>query len=630
MSISSKQTKKALSPARILLLVLIVVFAAEAVVMVILPVIVPAWVDNRIRAIIDAFLLTVAAAPFLWWVVIRPLRRFATTEQARADSIVTAAVEGIITIDERGIVDSFNPAAERVFEYRAEEIVGCDVAILVPPEYLARHRDALRRYRETGRSTVLGKTIEIPGRRKDGSLVPLELSVSELNVGDRRLFTGVFRDLTSSKVRARQQQVMVDFGQRALVCTDLTQLLGEAVQCVAETLDVELSVVWELATDKKRMTLAAGVGWQESVVGGTTIDVSEKSEDAKLLAEEPFVVETDSTLPGRYRVRPSRKREGELTKREGQVASETRPQTEHQNSHDQPSLVALLREHGVQSGVSVVIQGSDHLFGVLGAYSKTPRTFHTDDIHFLQDIAIEITLAVQRMRAELQQREREILRAEQMSAVAQIATGVAHEIRNPLTSIKMLIQAGRETQATGGLHDEDLEIIENEIRRMERSLKTFLEFARPPKLRRRTFDLRTAVQQIFALTQARASQQRVELKATLPGEPVMAAADEDQIQQLLLNLTLNAMDAMPQGGTLEVQLDPRCQNGLELRVLDTGAGIPPEVVERLFQPFVTSKETGVGLGLVVSRRIAEDHGGILSGNNRRDGGACFTLRLPME
>jgi PAS domain S-box-containing protein len=593
MSTSSKQSTTALSPSRILLLVLIVVFAAEAAVMIVLPILVPSWVDNRIRAVIDACLLTLAAAPFLWWLVIRPLRRFATTEQAKADSIVAAAVEGIITIDERGIVDSFNPAAEGVFGYRAEEIVGCDVAVLVPAEYLARHRDALRNYRETGQSTILGKTIEVPGRRKDGSLVPLELSVSELNLGNRRLFTGVFRDLTANKVRARQQQVMVEFGHRALVCTDLTQLLGEAAQCVTDTLGVEHGLVWEVAADGRKMTLRAGVGWHRGVVGHATLDASPNGAGSKLLVEEPVLFDNRET--------------------------------------DDPSASArLLREHDVRCGVSVMVQGGDRPYGVLGAYSKKPRTFHTDDVHFLQDIAIEITLAVQRMRAEFQIREREILRAEQMAAVAQIATGVAHEIRNPLTSIKMLIQAGRETLTAGGLHDEDLDIIENEIRRMERSLKTFLDFARPPKLERRTVDLRTVVERTFALTQARASQQQVELKATLPDDPVMAQADEDQIQQLLLNLTLNAMDAMPQGGTLDVQLDPPRHNRLELRVLDTGAGIPPQVSERLFQPFVTSKETGVGLGLVISRRIAEDHGGTLSGNNRREGGACFAVQLPVS
>ena len=136
-----RQSPVVLSPLRILLLVLLIVFAAEASVMVVLPALLSAGVDNRVRAIVDACLLTLAAAPVLWWVVIRPLRRFATTEQAKADSIVAAAVEGIITIDERGTVDSFNPAAAEIFGYTSEEIVGRDVGVLIPPDFLQGHRD---------------------------------------------------------------------------------------------------------------------------------------------------------------------------------------------------------------------------------------------------------------------------------------------------------------------------------------------------------------------------------------------------------------------------------------------------------------------------------------------------------
>jgi PAS domain S-box-containing protein len=591
MSTSFKKSSQALSPGRILLMVLIVVFAAEAAVMVVLPVIVPDWVDNRIRAIIDACLLTVAAAPFLWWVVIRPLRRFATTEQAKADSIVAAAVEGIITIDERGTVDSFNPAAEKIFGYSVEEIVGLDVATLMPSEFIERHRDALRRYDSTGPSAIVGKTIEVAGKRRDGTHVPLELSVGEIRLGSRRLFTGVFRDLTAAKIRARQQQVMLEFGQRALVCTDLEELMEEAARCVANTLGVEHSIVWEVSGDGTSMTAQAGVGWNDGVVGQATLDLSAGTVGHRLLAEKPVVV-ADFASEERFTSPP------------------------------------LLREHDVRCGVSVVIRGGDRPYGVLGAYSKSARAFLADDVHFLQDIAIEITLAIERRRAELQEREREILRAEQMATVAQMATGVAHEIRNPLTSIKMLVQAAGEGAAAGGLEPQDLDIIEGEIRRMERSLKSFLDYARPPKLERREIDLRASIQRAFVLIESRASQQQVELTTELSDHPVTVSADPDQIQQLLLNLILNALDAMPGGGTVSVQIDDPKDGMLQLRVLDRGPGISPDVAARLFQPFVTSKEAGVGLGLVISRRIAEDHGGSLTAHNHREGGACFVLQLP--
>jgi signal transduction histidine kinase len=101
------------------------------------------------------------------------------------------------------------------------------------------------------------------------------------------------------------------------------------------------------------------------------------------------------------------------------------------------------------------------------------------------------------------------------------------------------------------------------------------------------------------------------------------------MQQLLVNLALNALDAMPQGGSLDVSLGAPVHDQVELRVRDTGPGIAPALLPRLFEPFVSSKETGLGLGLVVSRRIAESHGGNLWVTNPPHGGACFVLRLPV-
>jgi signal transduction histidine kinase len=216
---------------------------------------------------------------------------------------------------------------------------------------------------------------------------------------------------------------------------------------------------------------------------------------------------------------------------------------------------------------------------------------------------------------------------QQLAVIAQIATGVAHELRNPLTSVKMLVQSNREEAAARGTPAEDLRIIEQEIRRMERSLQTFLDFARPPRPERKPFDLCPLIDRTFALIDGQAAKHGVALNAATPPTPVIVNGDWEQIQQLLLNLTLNALDAMPQGGQLDVSIAPS-DGRVAVRVCDTGPGIAPEIMPRLFEPFVTGKETGVGLGLVVSRRIAQDHGGSLTADNRPEGGACFVLQLP--
>lgn len=230
---------------------------------------------------------------------------------------------------------------------------------------------------------------------------------------------------------------------------------------------------------------------------------------------------------------------------------------------------------------------------------------------------------------ELQQREREVLRADQLKAVGQLAAGAAHELRNPLTAIKMLIQANREDADQNQLPSEDLEIIEGEVRRMERCLHTFLDFARPPQPTLEKLDLSNVVTKVFALLAGRARHQRVTLQCDPPGEPLLLEADPEQVQQVLVNLVLNSLDALPNGGEVRVRMSQPHRGVVAVRVCDTGPGIPAHLMPRLFEPFVSSKDTGLGLGLVVSRRIAEAHGGNLQAANRSEGGACFELRLPV-
>jgi signal transduction histidine kinase len=250
------------------------------------------------------------------------------------------------------------------------------------------------------------------------------------------------------------------------------------------------------------------------------------------------------------------------------------------------------------------------------------------DLLLLHDQMQGVVRDIEQVVGQLQQREREVLRAEQLAAVGQLAAGVAHELRNPLTSIKMLVQTGREEIEARGLPADDLDIIELEIRRMEKCLQTFLDFARPPRLERRPLDLAQPVERTLALVAGRARKQHVRTEFTPPEPPVVVDADPEQLQQLLVNLALNALDAMPQGGVLEVGIGTPDRGQVELHVRDTGAGISPELLPRLFKPFVSGKETGLGLGLVISRRIAEGHGGTLHAVNRPEGGACFVLRLP--
>jgi two-component system sensor histidine kinase HydH len=224
--------------------------------------------------------------------------------------------------------------------------------------------------------------------------------------------------------------------------------------------------------------------------------------------------------------------------------------------------------------------------------------------------------------------ERTMVRAEELSALGQMAAGMAHELRNPLTAISMLVQLQREKPEGGGLPPEDLTIIEREIARMEERLKAFIDYARPSRPRWRRIDLRDVATATLGLVQGRAAKHRVEVQFDRPPDPVPVEADAEQVGRVLVNLAMNAIDAMPRGGRLTMTLALAADGFVEIAVDDTGPGVDPKTLPRMFEPFFTSKEAGLGLGLPISERIARDHGGRLTARNRPEGGARFVLRLP--
>lgn len=248
----------------------------------------------------------------------------------------------------------------------------------------------------------------------------------------------------------------------------------------------------------------------------------------------------------------------------------------------------------------------------------------------------------------LRRSETELLRREQLAQVGQLAAGMAHELRNPLMPMKMLVQSAMERRDSG-LAGRSLAVVNEEITRLEASIQGFLDFARPALPQRAAIDIRQVVAPTIDLVSARAARQGIAIAARLPAEPATARVDRGQIRQLLLNMLLNAMDALPQGGTVEVCVESlpasgtlaasgaavasdvvRPEGGLAIRVIDDGAGVPQHLLPRVFEPFVTTKEAGAGLGLSLCSRIATAHGGRLTARNLSPRGSEFALELPAD
>lgn len=386
-------------------------------------------------------------------------------------------------------------------------------------------------------------------------------------------------------------EAAANLGRRAISGDDLDSLLSHLVQSIAKQLQVELSSFLELLPDGRAM-FQAGWGWKDGVVGYATVEMYGNSATGHVIRSLTPLAICDVRSDNRF------------------------------------AVSSLHRQHHVLSNVLVPVYGRDRPLGVLGAASFRPRVFSSEEIAWMQVLANILSARLERKWLRPGENDHKLRRAEQMMAIGQVAAGVAHELRNPLTSIKGLIQVNLRELEARGLPAPDLVVIEHEIRRMEKTLQTFLDFARPPQPDRRQQAIASIVEPVLALIGGRARKQCVAIRFLRSEVPVEAEVDSDQIEQLLLNLVLNALDAMPRGGLLEVELRPPQDGFLDVYVRDTGSGIAPHIVAKLFETFVSSKETGVGLGLSISRRIAEDHGGTLTGYNLPVEGACFLLRLP--
>jgi two-component system, NtrC family, sensor histidine kinase HydH len=250
----------------------------------------------------------------------------------------------------------------------------------------------------------------------------------------------------------------------------------------------------------------------------------------------------------------------------------------------------------------------------------------------LASIQKQVEVVVDRLRRtgeELQAARLEVLRSERLAAIGGLAAGVAHELRNPLTSVKLLLQHAAGKGGDAKVAAAKIGLILDEIERMETTIQGLLDFSRPAQPQRRPHDVRQTLERAMHLVQGRAEKQRVNTDLQVGFAPLVVNADPQQLHQVFVNLLINAIEAMPEGGDLTVSLHGSPEDdSLVVRVRDTGEGIPAELLPRLFEPFASAKERGTGLGLAVSRRIVQEHGGSIHVRSAAEGGTIFEVTLP--
>jgi len=272
----------------------------------------------------------------------------------------------------------------------------------------------------------------------------------------------------------------------------------------------------------------------------------------------------------------------------------------------------------------------NRLIGILGVGRREPgRPYSAEESAFIDTLMPHAGIALENalLFKEQKERFRRMLRADRLATIGELAAGAAHEIRNPLTSIRSSLQF-LETRCSQADERKLLGVALLETDRIDEILSALLSFSRPSEIRKEPLNLVALLEESAALISIQARAKGIGIRTLFPPGPVVVDADASQLKQVFLNVFLNAVQAMENGGDLAVEVVPLENGRSVVRVTDTGPGISEEALEKVFDPFFTTKKGGTGLGLSICYTIIKAHGGEIELRSRVGAGTTVLLSLP--
>lgn len=492
------------------------------------------------------------------------------TEESRArlDALLATAVDGIVIIDRTGSVQVYNSACERLFGYRAEEVIGRNVKMLMPSPYREEHDGYLSNYRNTGEKRIIGIGREVMGQRKDGSTFPMYLSVGEGRLAGESIFVGIIHDITERRYQEHALR------EREARLSSILETVPDAIVIIDERGQIE------------SFSPAA-----ERLFGYSFAEVLGKN--VKVLMPNPYREAHDGYMQ-RYR------------------------ETGEKHIIGIGRIVVGQRRDGstfpMELAVGEIVVGQRRLF-----------------TGFIRDITER-----QSTERRLQDLQSELLHVSRLSAMGQMASALAHELNQPLSAIMNYLKAAKRTAdgATDPQVVKAMELVEKAAAQTQRAgqiIRRLRDFIEKGKSNRAFENLNKVMEEAIALGLVGVAEANVRVRVELDPDVPDIFVDKIQIQQVVLNLIRNSVEAMQAVPRRELTVVTASEDGeaVVVKVSDTGPGLAPEVAERLFQPFTTTKEQGMGIGLSICRSIIEAHGGELWASANDGPGVTFAFRLPV-
>ena len=534
------------------------------------------------------------------------------------------AQDAIFTIDENSTVLFCNPAVERMFGFKPEELVGQSLVAIIPERYREAHRRGIDRFLKTRNRRIPWSGVELPAMHRDGHEFPVEISFGEFTSGSRTIFTGFARDITERKRVANELAASLEEEQRARSDAEAAraQLERRAEEessfrhlASALTGAVEMTeVLFEITNRATMVTRADGVYVERITKGSRFVEVvasaGRGTPPRGLRVAFPGSV-TDEIISGRQPV--------VLAEMTG-VGSAMAPYLADTCPRCQMLVTPLIAEEE-PLGALVLLNSR-----------QSGREFGDADIVRARTLGDLTSLALRRVRLLEQEREAKE-KAEAAVRVRDETLGiVSHDLRNPLTQVALsadlLVDAEQHEQR------ELIETIRTAARQMQRLIQDLLDVARLEAGRfsvdRGVISAEAVVREACESYRPIAEQRRQQIICDVTGPLPDICGDHDRLLQVFGNLIGNAVKFTPERGTITVRAVSN-SDGVTFSVTDSGPGIPETDLKNVFRPYWQAKKTahmGAGLGLAIVRGIVEAHHGTVWAGNERGGGAVFTFTIP--
>jgi len=294
-------------------------------------------------------------------------------------------------------------------------------------------------------------------------------------------------------------------------------------------------------------------------------------------------------------------------------------------------LSSLLMARRITRPIRNLVEGTRRISK--GDFTYRIPVISEDEIGDLTRSFNEMAEQLLQARQKTEEANRRLVQVEKLASIGRLSATIAHEIRNPLTSVKLNIQKLAESEKLDETEKEHLAIAQEGIEQIEKFIKELLSFTRSSKLQPDYFSMEEIIQASLKMLRPSLEEKKIRITLEVEKDLPPAYVDADKIRQVLVNILRNAYEAVEEGGQIEISLRLNRQKdrpGFEILISDNGCGIPEKDWENIFEPFFTTKSSGAGLGLANARRILEQHGGSIRVVKKEGPGSCFLITLPLE